>query len=153
MKHAFSNQATNRRAGALAIALCVLPGVVQGCNSPTAPPPPPSGGAQLHLDYGQFALTVEPILERYGCDAGGDCHGGGIRGALVLSPEGAKDPTFDFNQVVLEVSPTDIDASPILTKPLALAAGGVPHAVKPFATTADTDYVAIRAWIAAGSTQ
>ena len=151
MKHASSNQATNRRAGALAIALCVLPGVVQGCNSPTAPPPPPSGGQQAQLDYAQFALVVEPILQRHGCDAGGDCHGGGIRGALELSPQSAKNPSYDFHQVVLEVSP-NIDASPILTKPLALAAGGTPHGIKPFATTSDSDYIAIRAWIAAGST-
>ena len=52
-----------------------------------------------NLDYATFISEVEPVLERNGCDAGGDCHGGGIRGTLALSPQGAKDPAFDFVQV------------------------------------------------------
>jgi hypothetical protein len=153
MKHAFSTRATSRRAGALALALCVLPGAVQGCSSPTAPVPPPAGGSQISLDYTQFAATVEPILHRQGCDAEGDCHGGGIRGTLELSPASAKDVQFDFDQVVVQVTASNRDQSPILTKPLALTAGGTPHGFKPFATTTDSDYVAIRAWVDAGVVQ
>jgi len=103
-----------------------------------------------NLDYATFVSEVEPVLERNGCDAGGDCHGGGIRGTLALSPQGAKDPAFDFVQVSRQVSVSDADQSPILTRPLALAAGGTPHPYKPFATTADTDYVTIQTWVHAG---
>jgi hypothetical protein len=130
-----------------------LVSVIQGCTSPTAPPAAPGGGHTLVLSYSLFLNKVEPVLVRQGCDATGDCHGGGIRGALQLSPPSAKDPQFDFNQVILEVYPTDRDNSLILTKPLALSAGGVPHSYKPFASVADTDYIAIRSWIDAGVLQ
>jgi hypothetical protein len=125
----------------------------EGCKSPTEPPAAPSGGHVLVLSYSTFASQVEPVLMRQGCDATGDCHGGGIRGTLQLSPPGAKDTQFDFNQVILEVYPTERDSSLILTKPLALSAGGVPHSYKPFASVADTDYQAIHGWIMAGVLQ
>ncbi len=104
----------------------------------------------LTLDYDEFVAAVEPVLVRNGCDAGGDCHGGGIRGTFALSPAGAKDLRFDFDQAALQVNPTQLDSSHILTKPLALAAGGVPHGVKVFATPADSGYQAIRGWILHG---
>lgn len=122
-----------------------------GCASPLAPVPP-GGGTTPSLDFDAFVADVEPVLERQGCDAGGDCHGGGIRGTFALSPAGAKDARFDFDQAVLQVSATAIDQSPLLTEPLAVAAGGTPHSVEPFATTADPDYQAVRAWIQAGVT-
>ena len=137
----------------LALALSVLPGVVQGCSSPTAPPQPPGGGQRLVLDFAQFEQSVEPVLVAHGCDATGDCHGGGIRGSLELSPPGAKDVRFDFDQVALQVSAATRTASPILTEPLAIAAGGTPHSVKPFDSTSDPDYQAILAWIMAGVPQ
>ena len=139
---------------AIAIVLMLTPLVcLAGCQSPTAPPPAPSGGNTLRLDYTEFAQAVEPILIQHGCDAGGDCHGGGIRGTLELSPAGAKNTQFDFDQVVLQVLPTVRDSSHILTKPLALTAGGVPHSVKVFATTDDPGYQAIRTWIQHGVIQ
>ena len=70
-----------------------------------------------------------------------------------LSPADAKDPRFDYDQVVLQVWAAHPDQSPILTEPLAMAAGGTPHAVKPFASTTDSGYVAIRGWIQAGVAQ
>ena len=149
--NAFTKSMRNPRRGALAI-LFGSPLVALGCVSPTAPPQPPSGGHTFTPSYEQFVATVEPVLQRHGCDAGGDCHGGGPRGALELSPAGAKNTQFDFEQVSLQVRPAAPDSSPILTKPLALAAGGEPHGVKPFASTSDTDYVAIRAWILTGVT-
>jgi hypothetical protein len=104
------------------------------------------------LSYEEFERTVEPVLVRLGCDAGGDCHGGGIRGSFELSPAGAKDPRFDFAQASLQVSASSPDQSPLLTEPLALPAGGTPHGVKPFASTSDPDYQAIRQWILDGVT-
>ena len=139
-----------RTVAPLALALSVLPGMVQGCSSPTAPPVPPGGGQTLVLDFTRFEQTVEPVLVAHGCDATGDCHGGGIRGSLELSPPGAKNTRFDFDQVILQVSASDRPASPILTEPLAIAAGGTSHSVKPFASTSDPDYQAVLAWIMAG---
>lgn len=150
--NAFTKSMRNPQRCALAI-LVGSPLVALGCVSPTAPPAPPSGGHAFSPSYAGFVATVEPVLQRHGCDAGGDCHGGGPRGALELSPSGAKNTRFDFDQVSLQVNPATPDSSRILTKPLALAAGGVPHGVKPFASTSDTDYVAIRNWILAGVTR
>ena len=146
-----ANSKRYRQRCALAI-LVGSPLVALGCVSATAPPVPPSGGVTFAPSYAQFLAQVEPVLQRRGCDAGGDCHGGGPRGALELSPAGAKDLRFDFDQVSLQVNVADPRSSRILTKPLALAAGGVPHGVKVFADTSDTEYVAIRSWILAGVT-
>ena len=144
----------NSRMIALALlGVLALVSGVQGCRSPSELPTAPGGGHVLVLSYSMFLSQVEPVLVRQGCDATGDCHGGGIRGALQLSPPTAKNPQYDFNQVILEVYPTDRDHSLILTKPLALSAGGVPHSYKPFASVADTDYLAIRGWIDAGVLQ
>ena len=85
------------------MALIALAGAAHGCTSPSAPPAPPGGGQQMNLSFAGFQQTVEPVLSRQGCDAGGDCHGGGIRGSLELSPAGAKDAQFDFEQVSQQV--------------------------------------------------
>lgn len=92
------------------------------------------------------------MLVAHGCDAEGDCHGGGIRGTLRLSPPGAKNTRYDYDQVVLQVTPGNLDQSPILTEPLALAAGGTPHSLKVFPDTNDTEYRTLRAWVRAGVT-
>ena len=145
-----SNRLDIGRRAWIAPALVALCASTAGCATPTAPPAPPSGGVSPTFDFALFTRTVSPVLERHGCDAGGDCHGGGIRGTLQLSPVGAKDLRFDFDQVVLQVLPALPDSSPLLTRPLALAAGGTPHPFKPFASTADSDWIAIRAWVMAG---
>lgn len=143
----------NLRRAATALVLLTLPAVVHGCTSPSAPTPPPGGGTRVVLDYDAFVANVEPVLHANGCDAEGDCHGGGIRGSLELSPASAKNVRFDFDQVVLQVRPTPRDSSPILTEPLALAAGGTPHGFKPFASTQDTAWQAIRTWVLSGVQQ
>ena len=149
MKCRVDNRSAARRT--LALALLLLPPVsLLGCTRPLAPVEPPSGGHTLSLDYDEFVLAVEPVLAQHGCDAGGDCHGGGIRGTFELSPPGAKNLRLDFDQAVLQVSPTQRDSSRLLTKPLAIAAGGVPHGVKVFDTTNDPGYQAIHAWIQHG---
>jgi hypothetical protein len=135
------------RLAALLIALS-LPAA--GCATPSEPPEPPSGGQELNLSFAQFEASVEPILTQQGCDAVGDCHGGGIRGSLQLSPPDAKDVQFDFDQVALQVSASDPENSPILTEPLAIQAGGTPHSYEPFSSTADTSYQAILQWIQDG---
>jgi len=148
-----SGTATRRSVGLLILMLALWAGVHGCASSPTRPPSPPSGGQVLVLSYADFQSSVSPVLERQGCDAGGDCHGGGIRGTFQLSPATAKDLIFDFDQVALQIYPTERDSSPILTRPLALTAGGTPHPVKPFAATGDSDYMTIRTWIMAGLLQ
>lgn len=142
---------------AFVLALLLTPPLsLLGCNTPTAPALPPSGGHTLNLDFNEFAQSVEPVLMQHGCDAvaGGDCHGGGIRGTLELSPPNAKDTRFDFDQVKLQVNPLVRDSSRILTKPLAINAGGVPHTGgKVFATVSDSGYQAIHQWIMHGVLQ
>ena len=141
------------RNGRYAVALLLaLPALGYGCSSPTAPTPAPAGGGSLQLDFAQFQQSVQPVLVQHGCDATGDCHGGGIRGSLQLSPPGAKDDQFDFDQVALQTSWADPESSPILTEPLTLAAGGTQHGVEPFASTTDSGYVAIRQWVLDGVT-
>jgi len=124
--------------------------LVSGCTTPTDPPAAPGGGRTFTLDYASFSTSVEPVITSRGCDAGGDCHGGGIRGTLALSPAGDKDPVFDFEQLSLQVDGADPEASPLLRKPLAEAAGGTPHGYVAFTSTDDPGYQAILAWIRDG---
>jgi hypothetical protein len=134
------------------LALLVLPGAWEGCSSPTQPAPP-GGGQSVVYSYDEFAARVEPVLMQRGCDATGDCHGGGIRGTFALSPASAKDVHYDFNQAILQLSASSPSHSALLTQPLADSAGGTPHPYKPFATTADTGYQAILQWAVDGVRQ
>jgi len=148
-----SNHTARKIVASQVVTLLALPLALQGCSRPSAPAPPPSGGTTFTLSYSQFADSVEPILVAKGCDATGDCHGGGIRGTLELSPPGAKDTRYDFNQVLLQVSGYSPASSPILTRPLADDSGGTPHPYKVFPSTSDPNYKAILDWILSGVTQ
>jgi hypothetical protein len=131
--------------------LLLLAGLVAGCQDATSPTAAvPSGGQQYVLDYETFATEISPVLSQHGCNAEGDCHGGGIRGSLELRPESSPDPGLDFEQVCLQVRGEEPASSPILLKPLDPAAGGSPHAISAFASTGDADYQKILAWIEAG---
>jgi hypothetical protein len=138
------------RPGPTAIAGLLLGLGAAGCRGPAEPPPPPGGGREFLLDFALFSETVAPVLSRRGCDEGGDCHGDGIRGTFALSPVDTKDVAFDFEQASMQVDPYDQLGSPLLEKPLAVAAGGQPHSYQPFASTDDPDYQAIRDWIVRG---
>jgi hypothetical protein len=148
-----TTRTNNRIFASLMLAACAAPVLVQGCSRPTAPVTPPGGGQTLTLSYPEFQQNVEPVLIRHGCDATGDCHGGGIRGTFQLSPPGAKDAAFDYDQSSLQAWAVNRDQSPLLLQPLAIDAGGTPHPFKPFASTSDTDFVAIRQWIQDGVAQ
>ena len=119
-----AHRAQFRRRASLVIASLALPGIVHGCSSPTSPPVPPGGGHTLSLSFETFQQTIDPILTQHGCDtvAGGDCHGGGINGSLRLSPPGAKDAQFDFDQVRLQVSATAVDGLETMRPPSQQAA-------------------------------
>lgn len=135
----------------VAICLLALGSLLAGCESesPNAPDIP-GGGDEYVLDEALFASAVAPILTAKGCDAGGDCHGGGIRGTYELSPQSAKDTDFDFNQSALQVDGYAPLSSRFLTEALADAAGGSAHAFKAFASTDDPDWQSLRDWVLAG---
>lgn len=134
------------------VALALAPAC--GCRpaDPTMPEPP-GGGTAWTWDEAQFASTVAPVFTARGCDTI-ECHGGGIRGTFALSPADDKDLAFDFAQAGWQADGESPAASPLLRKPLAVSAGGVPHAGDGeggiFTSTDDPDYQAILAWIAAG---
>ena len=148
-----SNRTARQVVASQVMVVLALPLALQGCTSPSAPAKPPSGGQSFVLSYSQFADSVEPILIAKGCDATGDCHGGGIRGTLELSPPGAKDTHYDFSQVSMQVSGYSPASSPILLRPLNVDSGGVPHPYKVFNSKSDPDYQTIYRWILAGSFQ
>lgn len=138
----------------LPVALALAAGLFAGCRpADPATPEPPGGGEAWAWDASLFEATVAPVLTARGCDTV-ECHGGGIRGTFALSPAGDKDLAFDFAQAGWQADGDAPAASPLLRKPLAVAAGGVPHAGDGdggiFASTADPDYQAILAWIEAG---
>ena len=134
----------------LALAFAIAPAA--GCGTPMDPPLPAQGGEEYVLDYDGFAAAVLPVLESAGCRST-DCHGGGIRGNYELSSGEALDPLFDYDQTVLQVRPEDLENSPILTQPLAVAAGGELHPHEPFESRDDPGYLAILAWVRSGETR
>lgn len=123
-----------------------------GCGPDASPTGPDvaGGGREYVLDYDLYVAAVAPVLEQRGCNAEGDCHGGGIRGTFELTPASAVDHRLDFDQAVLQVDGYQPGSSALLTKPLALEAGGVEHSVTAFASTSDPGYQAILGWIEAG---
>lgn len=128
-------------------------GLLIGCGSEDGDlvgPDVAGGGQERELDFDTFRTAVAPILHARGCSAMGDCHGGGLRGAFELSPADAPDDAFDFVQAVDQIDDLDPSSSALLRKPLALDAGGDPHAFTAFASTSDGDYQTILAWIEAG---
>ncbi|MEZ4650272.1 MAG: hypothetical protein R3E97_16110 [Candidatus Eisenbacteria bacterium] len=91
------------------------------------------------------------MLDAAGCSAGGDCHGGGIRGSYRLSPIEEKDLELDFEETKLQVYPFDLDQSPLLKKPLAETAGGTRHEYQPFSDVDDPRYLVLRDWVHGGT--
>lgn len=131
-------------------------GMVLLCGCDTAPPgdpAAPTGGREFVLDQAAYTATVAPILTTKGCDNIA-CHGGGLRGSFELSPVDDKDYDFDFTQVTRQLNPLQPETSSLLTKPLAIPAGGVVHTAPSeefgFMTTADPDYQSILGWIESG---
>jgi hypothetical protein len=112
------------------------------------------------LDQTMFATTIQPIFDARGCSQAG-CHyrdksnpnSGGPGGSFRIfdcSGNSCSAEQLLANQdsaagMVNLANPT---SSKLLTKPLALAAGGVQHLGGDiFVSTADPDYAAILGWI------
>lgn len=116
------------------------------CNGP-AEPQAPGGGRELDLDEAYFTRFVEPVFTARGCAQTDGCHGGQGAGMLLLS--GGLHGHADFVAVLPHTRPWNPDTSPLLQKPLAVAAGGVVHGGGDvFADSLDADYRTLRAWIA-----
>lgn len=128
-----------------ALGLGTLAMGLAACNRPAAPQAP-GGGRELDLDEAYFTRFVAPVLAARGC-AQTSCHGGQGAGMLLLS--GGLHLHADFVAVLPHTRPWDPDTSPLLQKPLAVAAGGVVHGGGDvFADSLDAGYRTLRAWIA-----
>ncbi len=142
------------RAEILALALFA---VAAGCG-------PPPGERPLRLGpLDEFARSVEPVLESR-CAQGG-CHGRPDRPLALYAPgvyrldlarthlaERLSDEEIERNAVrlaaLVEAPPTE--RSLALTKPLAVAAGGVHHGGgEVFANESDPDYQRMLGWLRA----
>ena len=129
-----------------ALAMGTLVVGLAACTGPTQPQAP-GGGRPLPLDYAYFAAHVEPIFGARDCTRTNGCHGGQGAGMLLLS--GGSDPAADFVTARAHTRPWDPPSSPLLLKPLAVAAGGVVHGGGDiFADSTDADYRTNLAWIA-----
>jgi hypothetical protein len=117
-------------------------------------------GAQGVLDYERFMRDIQPLLltRQYTSPAAGttcfSCHGSTSTAAFDAFPLFQDRPRDNFISTAREVKLDQPDTSLVLLKPLALAAGGVPHGEfgndggEQFQnTTTDTAYAAIRNWI------
>ena len=91
------------------------------------------------------------MLAAAGCKAGGDCHGGGIRGSYHLSSVEEEDLERDFEETRLQVFPFALDESPLLKKPLVEEAGGDRHEYEPFANGEDPRYRTLWNWVHGGT--
>jgi len=112
------------------------------------------------LDQTVFELTIQPILDARGCSQAG-CHyrdksnpnSGGPGGSLRIfecsgNPCSTDELLANHDSSAGMANLSNPAASKLLTKPLALAAGGVQHLGGDiFVSTADPDYAAILGWI------
>ena len=69
---------------------------------------------------------------------------------LLVRPMGRRTSRPSVQAIILQVDGLDPSRSPVLTKPLAVSAGGDPHIYEAFASTDDPGYLAILAWIQSG---
>jgi hypothetical protein len=119
-----------------------------GCGGPGETPfhPEPPGLDDPPLDRQVFASEVLPVFERRGCSSI-HCHGSGTHPFPLT---GGADPDLDFLRAADQVSFVEPAASLLLRKPLAEAAGGVPHnAPAIFSTEDDPDFVILARWVGA----
>lgn len=110
--------------------------------------PEPPGLDDPRLDRAVFTSEVLPVFERQGCSSI-HCHGSGTHPFPLTA---GADPELDFLRAADQISFDDPAASPLLRKPLAPAAGGVPHnAPAIFTATTDPDYLILSRWVGAAA--
>lgn len=112
------------------------------------------------LDQAAFAATIQPILDARGCSQAG-CHyrdknnpnTGGPGGSLRIFDCSGNSCTSEqllanHDSAAGMANIPNPTTSKLLTKPLALSAGGVQHLGGDiFLSTADPDYAAVLGWI------
>jgi hypothetical protein len=119
-----------------------------------------SQAAEGILDYDRFMRDIEPIITTRTFTSPGptpmtcvSCHGVSTHPAFTAYPIVVGQSRDNFTETARRVSVADPDVSLLLLKPLALAAGGVPHGVaandggEQFPTTQDSTYATIQQWI------
>jgi hypothetical protein len=116
--------------------------------------------AQGILDYNRFMRDIEPIITTTTFTSPGpgamtcvSCHGDTSNVAYSSFPIVIGQSRNNFTEVARRVQVDDPDTSLILVKPLAVAAGGVPHGLlgndagEQFPNTQDRFYSTIQQWI------
>jgi hypothetical protein len=117
-------------------------------NEPTPFHPEPPGLDDPPLDRAAFTSEVLPVFDRRGCSSI-HCHGSGTHPFPLT---GGADPELDFLRAADQVSFSHPGASPLLLKPLAPAAGGLPHSAPAiFISTSDPDFLVLARWVGAAS--
>jgi hypothetical protein len=122
--------------------------VAAGCEAERTPPFDPGlPGLQMPpLDQKVFMSEVLPLFDRRGC-ASIHCHGSGTHPFPLT---GGAYADLDFYRTADQVEFDDPPSSLLLLKPLAEAAGGVPHnAGDIFLDRTDPDYLILARWIGA----
>jgi hypothetical protein len=125
-----------------------------------------SWGAEGILDFLRFMNEIEPLLTTRTYASPGplpmtcaSCHGDTNHAAYTAFPIVVGQTRNNYTETARRVSFDSPDTSILLLKPLALAAGGLPHGTccnnggEQFAnTTTDTAYIAIQSWIREATT-
>ncbi len=112
------------------------------------------------LDYDRFMRDIEPIITTTTFSSPGptqmscfSCHGISTHAAYTAFPLVLGQSRANFTEAARQVSIEDPDVSLLLLKPLALAAGGVPHGQlandggEQFSTTQSAHFRVIQQWI------
>ncbi|MEZ4401925.1 MAG: hypothetical protein R3B06_17985 [Kofleriaceae bacterium] len=146
------------RRGRAVVVGVALAGCQGGLDAPRAP---------VALDRPYFDCRVQPVLTKY-CAALA-CHGDADRFFTVFARNrlrldgdeaqrngflGLDERDVNFAAAAALVDPEDVDASPLVRKPLAQAAGGAFHVgatrfggADVFADTTDPDYQILSQWL------
>ncbi|MBA3397268.1 MAG: PD40 domain-containing protein [Deltaproteobacteria bacterium] len=117
----------------------------EGACSPVVPADFDTSTATGHPAFASFSLTVQPVLDRHGCDAG-SCHGAPQSDFYITCGDDERQRAFNFSQARAFVN-DPVDDSQLLRVPLAVGAGGRGHTGgDQFESTTDIDYDLIRTW-------
>ncbi len=132
--------------------------VIVGAGCGEVEPGQEEGAGQL--DQVAFAAAIQPILDTRGCSQAG-CHyrdksnpnTGGPGGSFRIfecsgAPCTPEELLANYDSAAGMANFANPTTSKLLTKPLALSAGGVQHlGGDVFLSTADADYAAVLGWI------
>jgi len=115
------------------------------CSTAVSPGFDPATVMDTDANFALFKSTVEPVIEKHGCNAG-SCHGA-PQSDFYMTCGGADDNQVKFNYTqAWSFVNNPVDDSQILRIPLAVGTGGRGHTGgDQFPSTDDDDYKAVRA--------